>query len=95
MSSSKFCVTILLPAVFVPTVAVAPDDCPVTVSPTAKSVAPNVPFSEYDIGDVVDNDLPFALVVEPTNFSPLENDPVILLNTIVGAVASVLVSSES
>ena len=45
VSSSKFCVMILLPAVFVPTVAVAPEDSPVIVSPTAKSVAPKVPLS--------------------------------------------------
>ena len=73
VSSSKFCVTILLPAVRVPTVAVAPEDCPVIVSPAAKSDTPNVPFREYNRGDVVDNILPFALVVPPTIFSPRSN----------------------
>ena len=55
----------------VPTVAVAPEDCPVIVSPAAKSVTPNVPFKQYDRGEVVDSILPFALVVPPTIFSPL------------------------
>ena len=50
------------------------------VSPAAKSVTPNVPFKEYDRGDVVDNILPFALVVPPTIFSPLLNVPVIFDN---------------
>ena len=48
-----------------------------------------------DKGDVVDNILPFALVVPPTIFSPLSNVPVIFDTVIDGTDASVLVSSES
>ena len=79
----------------VPTVAVAPDDSPVIVSPELKSVTPKLPLSVYDIGLVVDKTLPFALVVEPVIFSPLVKVPDMLVSVIEGAVASALVSSES
>ena len=93
--NSKLDVITLLPAVRVPTVAVAPEDSPVIVSPAPKLVAPKLPFNVYDIGLVVVNTLPFANEVPPVIFSPLINVPEILDIVIDGAVASALVSSES
>ena len=65
----------LLPSVRVPTVAVAPLDAPVMVSPAAKSVAPKPSDRTYDIGVVVVIILPIAPVVPPVIFSPLRKVP--------------------
>ena len=71
----KLPVITLLPAVRVPTVAVAPLDAPVIVSLAVKSVAPNPPIRTYSIGVVVVIILALAPEVPPVIFSPLRKVP--------------------
>ena len=87
--------TTLLPAVIVPTVAVAPLAAPVIVSLAVKSVEPSAPVRTYVIGEVVDIILATAPELPPVIFSHLWKVPKRLEMVNCGVVASEDVSSES